>query len=144
MSLAENKAVAQRVVEEGFNGRKLQAFDDLVASDSVNHDPNNPQVTDLASFKAWVQAVWQGFPDFAVEITQLIAEEDRVVHVWVCRGTQTGEFMGMPASGRKIEVTGMSVNRLANGKIVETWWNSDMLLFLQQLGVIPALGPAPA
>ncbi len=142
MSVIQNKAVAQRVVDEGINGRNLEALDSLVAPGFTNHDSANPQVTDLAGFKAWQQTLWAGFPDCSVQLTDVIAEDDRVVHVWVMRGTQTGEFAGMPPSGKTIDFAGLTVNRFVDGKIVDSLWGYNMLVVLQQLGLVPASPPA--
>jgi hypothetical protein len=72
----------------------------------------------------------------------LTAEDDRVVLRWTARGTNTGEMMGMPATGKPATVTGMFLNRFAGGKMVEGWGNFDALGMLQQLGVISTPEPA--
>jgi predicted ester cyclase len=73
-------------------------------------------------------------------IDDLIAEGDKVVKRWTVRCTHTGEFMGVPATGNKVEVTGTTTYRVAGGKFVESWWNTDTLGMMQQMGVIPPLG----
>ena len=70
----------------------------------------------------------------------MVAEGDKVVTRWTGRGTHSGPRMGIPPTGRKVEVTGMRMFRLAEGKIVETWVNWDMFGLMQQLGVIPGAG----
>lgn len=139
MSTEANKAIAQRVIDEGFNGRQLAVFDELVAPGFVNVDSSSPAVTDLESFKVWVQAMWAAFPDFKVEIIEAIAEGDYVVHVWRTRGTQTGPFMGLPVTGKQFENDGLSVNTLSGGKIARTLWGYNGMTMLQQLGVMPAM-----
>jgi steroid delta-isomerase-like uncharacterized protein len=138
MSVSENKAIAQRVVDEGFNGKRLAVFDELVTPDFVNYDSANPQVTDLQSFKAWTESLWAAFPDLKVELTATVAEGDWVVHIWHTRGTQTGRYLGVPPTGKTIEYTGMSINTLAGGKIKRTEWAYNSLIVLQQLGLVPA------
>ena len=81
------------------------------------------------------------FPDLRMTIEDMTAEGDRVVVRWTVRGTQTGEMMGMPATGKPTTVTGMFLNRLAAGKIVEGWGNFDALGMMQQLGLIPTPEP---
>ena len=142
MSVEANKAIAQRIIDEGFNGRQLAVFDELVAPDFVNIDSASPTVTDLASFKAWMQAMWTAFPDFKVELLESIAEGDRVVHVWRTRGTHTGPFMGMPATGKQFQNDGLSVNVLSEGKIKSTLWGYNSMIMLQQLGMAPAMAGA--
>jgi steroid delta-isomerase-like uncharacterized protein len=144
MSVTENKAIVQRLVDEGWNGKQLKAFDALLAPNFTNHDPNNLQATDLNSLKQFVQAVWSGFPDFFVQITDAIGEQDHVAKCWVARGTHTGEFMGIPATGKQVRFGGTTIYQLSGGKIADISWSYDMLGLLQQLGVVPALGPAPA
>jgi steroid delta-isomerase-like uncharacterized protein len=93
-------------------------------------------VTDVQSFKAWVQGMWAAFPDLQVELTAEIAEDDMVVHVWRTSGTQTGPYMGIPATGQRIEYAGLSANVFSGGKIKSTQWGYNPMLVLQQLGVL--------
>jgi steroid delta-isomerase-like uncharacterized protein len=144
MSTIDNKATVQRLVDEGWNGKHLDAFDATLAPNLVNHDPNNPSANDLNGLKQFAQAVWTGFPDFSVKVTDWIAEGDHVAKMWVAQGTQTGAFLGIPATGKKVNFGGISVYKLEASKIVSISWSYDMLGMLQQMGVVPALGPAPA
>ena len=78
------------------------------------------------------------FPDIDVSVDDLIAEGDRVVIRWTGTGTHSGEFMGVPATGVKISVTGIAIDRIEGGKIVEHWEQFDTLGMMQQLGAIPS------
>lgn len=78
-------------------------------------------------------------PDIQFTLVDLLAAEDKVVARFMARGTQTGMFQGIPATGRAAAVSGIAIYRLASGKIVEQWLEYDQLGMLQQLGVIPAL-----
>ena len=78
------------------------------------------------------------FPDLDVHIDELIAEGDTVVGRMTTSGTHKGDFMGIPATGKKATFTEMHMIRLANGKMVDHWGNSDDLGMMQQLGVIPS------
>jgi steroid delta-isomerase-like uncharacterized protein len=144
MSVIENKATVQRLVDEGWNARQLETFDAVLAPGFHNHDPNNLAAADADGLKRFVQSVWNGFPDFHVEITDAIAEENTVAKCWVARGTQQGVFMGIPATGKHVDFDGVSVYHLAGGKIESISWSYNMLGLLQQLGVVPALGAEPA
>lgn len=144
MSVVENKAIVQRLVDEGWNGRKLEAFDALLAPDLANRDPNNPVNSSRDTLKQFVQGIWIGFPDFNVRITDAIAEGDEVAKCWLARGTHQGPFLGIPATGKQVEFAGISVYRMQNARIVSISWSYDMLGLLQQLGVVPAMAPAPA
>jgi len=132
-----NKALVRREVEEVWNGRKLAVLDEIFAADFVNHDPNNPQVTDRESFKQWASAVLHGFPDLHLTIDDVVAEGDKVACRWTHHGTHLGELPGLPATGKKTTMMGMIIYRFANGKVVEAWWSRDLLSLMQQLGVIP-------
>jgi predicted ester cyclase len=77
-----------------------------------------------------------GMPDFKTEIQELIAEGDKVVARVIMTGTHTGDFYGIPATGRRVEFTGIYIVRIADGKIVEHWGEEDSVSLLQQLGVL--------
>jgi predicted ester cyclase len=78
------------------------------------------------------------FPDARVTVEDQIAEGDKVVDRWTATGTPTGDLMGVPPTGRRIEVSGITISRFAGGKIVEDWYQGDDLGMMQQLGVIPS------
>ncbi len=80
------------------------------------------------------------YPDTHFAVEDQVAEGDKVATRWTAVGTQQGELMGIPATGKKVTVTGMTINRIVNGMIMESWNNFDALGQLQQLGVVPALG----
>ncbi len=80
----------------------------------------------------------RAFPDADITIEDQLVEGDRVVTRWTGRGTQTGEFMEMPPSGKKVAVPGVQIDRFSGGKIVEEWTLFDQLGMLQQLGAVPA------
>ena len=80
---------------------------------------------------------YSAFPDLKVTVNQLVAERDLMVGHMTTKGTQTGEFMGIPASGKKISIAEMNMVRIANGKAVERWGQANAMAMMQQLGVIP-------
>jgi steroid delta-isomerase-like uncharacterized protein len=94
--------------------------------------------------KQLVGSMHAAFPDLRFEVGAQIAEGDRVLHTLIGRGTHRAEFMNIPATGKTIEVTGMNINRIANGKIAESWGVIDVLGLLQQLGVVPTPGGEPS
>jgi SnoaL-like polyketide cyclase len=83
------------------------------------------------------QPVGGGFRDWNITIDDQIAEGERVATRWTASATHTGPVMGMPPTGKPVRVTGVNVARFAEGEIVESWFNFDMLTLLQQLGAIP-------
>jgi steroid delta-isomerase-like uncharacterized protein len=139
MSAKENKTIVQRA-EELWNTGNLAIADEIHATDFVNHDPGDPDVRDLETYKGFIAAVRTGFPDFRVTIEDMIAEGDKVASRWTARGTHQGELMGIPPTGRQATWTTMTIYRFAGSKIVEAWWSKDMLGLLVQLGVIPPPG----
>jgi len=135
----ENKAIIGRLAEL-WNTGNLAIADEAFDADFVNHDPNNPEVTNLESYKGYVPAIRIGFPDFHVAADDLIAEGEKVAFRWTIIATHQGELMGMPATGIQVVWTGMTVAHFADGKVVEMWWAHDTLGMLTQLGVIPPMG----
>jgi steroid delta-isomerase-like uncharacterized protein len=134
----QNKAISRRLVEEAFNEGKLDVIDELVAPDFVNHDPSDPGgIRGPEGLKKFVRTYRSAFPDIRVTFEDQIAEGDKVVSRWSGSGTQKGELMGMPASGKQATVTGITIDRLEGGKIIESWNNWDTLGMLQQLGAVP-------
>jgi predicted ester cyclase len=115
---------------ELWNTGNLAIADEIFSSNFVNHDPSNPTLTDLKSYKGHVLEARAAFPDFHLEVHDMVAEGDKVAARWTHTGTYT-------PTGKQITVTGMVILRFAGGKIVEAWWISDALGVLQQLGVIP-------
>jgi steroid delta-isomerase-like uncharacterized protein len=134
----EYKTTVQRSVDEFWNTGTLEAIDEFFATSYVGHDPSGIHAGDLATFKMSAEAMFTAFPDLQVTIEDMVAEGDRVVKRWTARGTHDGEFMGIPATGNQIEVTGIDIYRMAGDKIEECWSNSDALGMMQQLGVIPS------
>ena len=144
MSTDDNRTLTQRFYEEVWNKGNLDAVDDLMTSDFVDHaaPPGFPSGPEGA--KQVFTMYRNAFPDFRLSVEDLIAEDDRVVARWVTQGTHQGELMGIPPTGKPVTVTGIDVFRIAGGKIAEHWAEFDMLGLMQQLGVIPAPGQAPA
>ena len=141
MSTEENKALVRRVIEEGWNQGHVAVFDELSAPNWVYHDPGNPDVRTLEDYKRYVTEVRSAFPDFHSTIEDMIAEGEQVVARWTWRGTNTGDIvmptMHIPATGKQVTVTGISIGRFAGGKGVELWIEMDTLGLFQQLGLIP-------
>ena len=145
MSLEENKELVRRWFAE--NDKRNEAIvDELVAPDYLDHTPQLPgmpeDVRGVEPLRATLSALRAGFTDVEHHIEELIAEDDRVVARIRARGTFTGPIRDIQPNGKVIEITGVSIHRIENGKLVEHWANLDMLGFLQQLGVLPSLQAA--
>ncbi len=141
MSAKENEAIVRRLMERAYTIPEVH--DELVADDYVGHFPPNPTLHGPEGLKAFNAQAVTAFPDVRVTIEDLLAQGDEVVARWTLRGTHEGALRGgIPATGRRVEVSGITISRIRNGKLVENWGNYDLLGMLQQLGVLP--GPDSA
>ena len=141
MSVEENKAIVSRATEELWNKNNLAVVDELYATNFVSHGSDIPGVTpDREGYKQFVTMSRTALPDFHTTIEDMIAEGDKVVQRFTARGTHKGEFMGIPPTGKQVTITGIAIDRIAGGKIVENWVNMDMLGMMVQLGVVPPPG----
>ena len=143
MSTEQNKTIVRRYWEQVWNQGNLSVMDELVAADFDGHPaPSDADFGRGPAGQKQLVGLYRGaFPDMRMTINDMAADGDRVVLRWTARGTNTGEMMGMPATGKPATVTGIIINRVAAGKMVESWGNFDALGMLQQLGVIPAPEP---
>jgi steroid delta-isomerase-like uncharacterized protein len=114
MSTEENKRISWRLQEEVFGQGKLELVDELLAPDYVSHAPGDPVLSrGPEDIKEVVRSYHSAFPDINFAVEQQVAEGDMVVTRWTARGTHRGKFMGVPPSGRRIEVSGMSMDRIS-------------------------------
>lgn len=137
MSAEANAATARRVLEEIFNEGRLEVAAELYAADCVNHDPADEE--DRHGVKAMQEKARlyrDAMSDLELTVDDVFATDDRAVTRWTARGTNDGELMGMAPTGRRIEITGTSIDRFDDsGRIVEEWDHWDNAGFMQQLGV---------
>ncbi len=143
MSSEDNQALVQRLFEEVFNQKQLDRADELVAPDYLDHGavPGQGPGLEGAKQQRWGM-YFAAIPDLHATIDDLVAEGDKVVVRYTVEGTQQGELPGVPPTGKRFRISGISIYRLAEGKIAEQWEQMDMLGLMQQLGVIPAPGSA--
>lgn len=134
----ENKAVVQRYIEEVYNKGNVDAVDDLFAADFVDHALLGDQGQGAEGVKQIVPSLRRAFPDEQITIEDIFAEADKVVYRWTARGTHKAEIMGVAPTDKQVTVTGISIIRVADGKIVEEWTNRDDLGMMQQLGLVPS------
>ncbi len=138
---AENKDIVRRVGEEPWKGN-LDVIDELLDSGYVGHDPAMPDIVGREGAKQFYKDFLSAYPDGSVTIEQQLAEGDLVTSRWTGRGTHRGELMGVPATGKQVTVTGITISRVKGGKVVEEWTNWDTLGMLQQIGAVPAMAGA--
>jgi steroid delta-isomerase-like uncharacterized protein len=137
MSTEANKNLVRRGFEQGMNRRDLDVFDELLAPNYVNHDLPAP-VPGPAGMKQVLTMFTEAFPDMQITLADVLAEGDKVVTRGSWTGTHKGPFMGIPATGKPVDVKFIDMWRVENGKAVENWVQMDMLGLMQQLGVVPA------
>ena len=141
MSTEANKALVRRWWEETDKGN-LAIIDELCAADYVDHSPPLPGMGEGSeAVRKANETLAAAFPDTVHIIEAMIAEGDLVVTRLRGRATFLGECVGIPPNGKVVEITGIAIHRVADGKLVEHWANIDSLSFMQQLGAIPSLEP---
>jgi predicted ester cyclase len=143
MDQQEKKAQIERVFD-ALNRRALDELDDIFHPDYVDHTPMG-DLEGVPAFKAWAKGWLDAFPDAEFGISNIIVEGD--LAAWQPRfsGTNTGPLMGMPPTGRRVDVVGLHMGRLSeDGRPIEHWDGNDMLLLMQRLGLVPEMSGAPA
>ena len=138
MTADENKAVVRRYYDQVLNAGRLDVIDELATEDYVENDPFPGQGNGRADLKDRAATLLGAFAPMTFAIEDVIAEGDRVVVRWRCAGTHSGEFLGIPPTGRSYEIGGIDVHRVADGRLAEHWHVVDQLSQLQQLGLLPA------
>ncbi len=135
----ENKAIVRRSYE-AINRNDLDALGEVVASDMTDHVAAPGLAPGLEGMKQFFSSLHAAFSDLRMDAEDVIAEGDKVVTRVRISGTHRGEFMGIDPTGNRVEISGIDILRVADGKIVEHWGNFDDLGMMQQLGVIPEPG----
>ena len=135
----QNKAIARKVYD-AFNSGDVDSLDEIISADAVDHDPQNPfgGTPGPEAAKQVITMYRAAFPDLRIQVDAQIAEGDLVVTRWTSTGTHEGDMPGLPASHNKVTVTGIGIDRVENGKIIEGWNNWDTLGMMQQIGAVPA------
>jgi predicted ester cyclase len=135
--LEQNKAVIRRFVEEVQNNKSEEAYDELNDPEFVNLSSPPGVPADREGGKVYLFGFLNAFPDCHFTIDDMLAEGDQVVTKKTFRGTHSGEFFGIAATGNKVELQFVDIMRVRDGRIVEHWNCIDQLSFMQQLGVLP-------
>ncbi len=136
-----NKQVVTEFIDGLFSRGDLATADAYLSQDFVNHDPPFGAGDDREGFRAAAATFRAAFPDWHSDLHLLIAEGDLVAEHFTARGTHRGEIMGVGPTGRVVSLGGINIFRVRDGRITERWGRLDDLGFLQQLGVVPPLGP---
>jgi steroid delta-isomerase-like uncharacterized protein len=135
-----NCALVGRFITEIFNAGKFDAADEILAPDYVHHDPTTQEFgSGIEGFKQLMSYYRRAFPDLEITLDDQFGAGDRVVDRWTGRGTHEGELMGIQATGRPVTATGISIHRIDNGRIAETWNVYDAAGMLRQVGAISGM-----
>src|SRR5829696_10360122 len=136
----ENKVLTRRswvIVAEGNLDTLEDALAEVYAEDIVLHEPDE-DVRGIEGLKQFVTMIRSAIPDLRITLEEDIAEGDKVVSRWRAQGTHQGELMGIAPTSNQVTITGITIHRIEEGKIVEEWENWDALGLMQQIGAIPS------
>jgi steroid delta-isomerase-like uncharacterized protein len=142
MSMEDHKNIVRRY-QDAYNREDYEALAEVVAADVRTPNINSGMPSGLEGAIAVHKKTMLGMPDYYTEIEDLIAEGDKVVARVTMTGTHTGDFWGIPPTGRKVNLTGIYIVRIAAGKIVEHWGEEDGMKVIRQLGFKIRLEPLP-
>jgi len=139
MSIEENKAIARRFIQVWGNG-DLDIIDELAAPSLSVQYPVLPQVIrGSKTFRQVMDGFRSAFPDSDLQVEEEIAEDDKVVIRWSFSGTHQGSLLGIPATGKKVKWTGITIYHIVDRKVMEEKGEEDFLGFLRQIGLVPQL-----
>jgi steroid delta-isomerase-like uncharacterized protein len=139
MSAEENKENARRLMEEAFGQGNTEVIDEVLHSDFVCYDPNSEsgEIRGADTIKGEIEYFRSAVPDLTYTVDDQVAEGDKVVTRWKASGTHQGEFFGVPATGNRLEFTGIQIDRFdESGKMVEEWPEYDLLGAMRQIGAV--------
>jgi steroid delta-isomerase-like uncharacterized protein len=137
----ENKTIVRRLYQEVWNERKLEVADKLLSASHALQEPDmSASQVGPKLYKRRVVEMTTGFPDLCFTVEDTIAEGEKVVACWTISGTHKNEYMGIPATGRKVSFEGITIHHIKNGKILDSYTRWDALGLMRQLGGIPSQG----
>jgi steroid delta-isomerase-like uncharacterized protein len=136
--MADYKQIAQRWFDEVMNQGNEDALDEIISPDFVDHDPLPGTGPDREGVHDFVKQVRSAFPDLETTLDDALVEGDRIAVRSTVRGTHQGQFMGVPASGKRVEVSNYDFVRFENDQAVEHWGTIDAAALMEQIGATPA------
>ena len=143
----QNKENMRRVLEEAFGQGKVEVIDEVLHPDFVCWDPNSEsgEIRGADTIKGEIEYFHNAVPDLTYTVEDQVVEGDKVVSRYTVSGTHQGEFFGVAATGKRIEMTGINIDRFdESGKLVEEWPEYDLLGAMQQMGAISESGQGEA
>lgn len=121
---------------QAINTRDLALLEHYFGEDYIYHSPFGDM--NEAQFRQTLNVMLTAFPDFNLVVEDTFSSKDRVVTRFRMRGTHLGDFLGIPPTGRSIDLPGIIITRVSKHRAVEEWEEFDRLKLMQQLGVLPA------
>ncbi len=137
MTAVENKAIVRAFADEVINQGRLERADDLVAPDFIELEPLPGQRQGREGLKEIIGVIRDAFPDIHWVMEEMVAEGELVFSRFTWSGTHRGTFLGIPATGKRVNVPGMVLDRLVAGRMAESRILMNSMAMMQQLGVIP-------
>jgi steroid delta-isomerase-like uncharacterized protein len=138
MGAAESKTIGRRFMEEVIGQGDWDLGAEIVSQDVVMIHPSSPQpVAGLEAVKGMLLGFRAGLPDMTMTVEDAIGEDDRAVILWRLRATHTADLFGLPPTGKRVEMPGVSIFRVTDGKVVHDIVSEDTMGLMRQLGVIP-------
>jgi predicted ester cyclase len=137
----QNKSIALRFAQEGWgtNSNWKKTWDEVMSADVVHHfNSAAAPIVGLEANKIFNESLFQGFPDIHHNLEDIVAEGNKVVYRTTIQGTHTGDFLGTPPTGRVVKVNDFTLLRIIDQRIVEWWYECNLLEVMQQLGLISA------
>jgi len=135
LSTEKNKAVLLAAIAQFNDPSQRTSYFDLYAAHAVLHGYSGVE-PGIESIKSFYTAFWSAFPDASVTIDHLMAEGNQVACCFTITGTHRGEYLGIPATGREVSFTGITILRFVDGRCIERWSQADSVGLLQQLGAL--------
>ncbi len=137
MSTEQNKTIIKKLFEQVMNERRLDLTSEIIAPGFVNHGIANAK-PGPEGFREVIGQFLEGYPDMKINLQQVISEGDTVATMGTWTGTNSGSFMGMPATGKKVQVGFADFWKIKDGKCIENWVQMDIAGLMQQTGMMPA------
>ncbi|APB35107.1 Putative ester cyclase [Gloeomargarita lithophora Alchichica-D10] len=139
--IEQNKSIALRFAQDGWgtNPSWKKTWDELMSTDVIHHFNSTAEpIVGLEANKTFNEGLFQGFPDIHHTMEDVVAEGGKVVYRTTIQGTHMGEFLGTPPTGKAVKVNDFTLLRIVDGKIVEWWYECNLLAVMQQLGLVSA------
>ena len=140
---SSNKTIVRRFYQEVWNERKVQVVDKFLSPSHALVDPNASDTrTGPEAYKEVVTRFFRAFSNLKFDVQDMVCEKDKVAAYWTISGVHTGEYNGIAPTNKKIQVDGISIHQIADGKIMDTLSVWDTLGLLKRIGAIVTVGQA--